>query len=167
MDISKSQIPGAGYGAFLTYFGARKLKDEVEEANCQLVAESEPRLADTKIPLRATHPGKGDVLVRLQGENLHGNHNCDYWPLTSLPLRAKIQHSTSEKKYVTVKLKGHDISEHACLANRPEDGVGFLGMNSPSDYVPCPGIKFKLNSCIDLGAYAPLSPTGKCAHSLW
>lgn len=118
-------------------------------------------------PLVADLVGGTREMVRLTGENIHGNFNSVYWPNTSVPVKAKMRKDGLQKSAVFQKhheklhLVGRGMQSHPELENRPKDGIGHLGLHTDSDYEPVTGIAFSENLCIDLGIYGPLSFTGK------
>lgn len=164
VTVSESKIPGAGLGAYLTYLGARALRSEKKAKYRQLLGESISVYSNMFDPLKARGEDGRTTLVRLTGEHLLSPFNCLYQPSTSIPLEARIPSDASASVFprcsVNVKLSGQGIQFHHEMINRPENGIGFLGLNDNSDFISVPGRQFHLRSCIDLGAYGPLRLTG-------
>lgn len=159
-------------GAFLVYMGARKLKPERAVIANQIVDSSVYYSPKTKEKLFAETPDGRTVAVRLHGENLHGNYNCQYWPRTAIQmLQASflphvIERSIIFRKAVErIKIVGSGMESHPELATRSAEGIGNLGLYCDQDYEHVPGVAFAVDLCIDLGIYGPLSKTGKSSIS--
>jgi len=70
IDVRESTIPGAGLGAFLTYVGARTLK----EGKQKKVGDITP--ACTRYLTEAVLPGSGNGLtVKISGKDIHGDEH--------------------------------------------------------------------------------------------
>jgi hypothetical protein len=174
IEINESKIANAGLGAYLTYMGARKVKPERLKVVGPILMDSLASIAETMVPLIAEKPGGRTVLVKLKGNNLHGNHNSEYWASTAdlldaeIPITAIGRNKVFRKQNERLSLHGKGIQSHTELENRPLGGIGLLELYTDSDYVPAPGIVFNETLCIDLGVYAPLGITGKYGlHTLW
>jgi hypothetical protein len=143
ITVKQSNIPGAGNGAFLTFKRARKLKDALVRAlttkmHKEIDVEDETL---TKQPLRAQSWDGFGCSVKLSGDNLHGNHNSDYWPKDG---------------------SGHDLDQPKPPTTRDGNPLfGFLRMHTEADYKPAPkltfsNVKFKgSENTIMLGRYGP------------
>ena len=161
VDVKTSTIPGAGVGAFLTYVGAKLLNTTSKTFKIceELLSDSWHHEPMTMSRLSAVMPDGQTKSLFLTGENLHGNHNCVYWPkrLPSKPLSAKVDGTA-----IKIKIAGECLETFEELRNRPKDGIGHLGMYTEENYedvtgIPCPpNLVFKL-----VGPYGPLSPNGK------
>ena len=183
IGIGPSEIPNSGRGAFLTYYGARRLKNpQLAQVTSRILADSRVYIPETREVLQAVMPNGRCVSVSLMGENLHGNHNCMYWPLTarevrneglSKTLQARISKEDRDNSLLftkpteTVQLVGEGMQSHVELESRPADGIGFLKLYNESDYEPVSGVRFGLNLSIDLGVYGPLSRAGEHDVLVW
>lgn len=180
---AKSQIPGAGFGAFLAFKGARELCPESRERGERLLLERsvvyEPI---TMEPLQAVmEDGGSGVTVKLKGDNLHGNNNCVYWPPKAREvLRAKIPRERISrgsifenlKEKVKVRVVGESIhgseefEAYSVSGNGPLQPIGHLGIHVAADYKSAPHItsfpkELAKSNCIDLGRYGPFRVQGE------
>lgn len=167
--MEKSRIPNAGLGAFLTYMGARKINKDSETFKIceELLSDCYFYEETTMSHLVAVMPDGLTKGVALTGENLHGNFNCVYWPkYLSDPIKAQVPSTNpcteTVWKSVNVRIVGECVEAFQELRNRPENGIGHLGMYKPENYEHVSGIPYSQNFCFELDApYAPLGPRGK------
>jgi len=165
VDIGTSLIPNSGYGAFLTFLGARVLQPHLQEQSDKILENRIAHVPPTMFPLSATTPDGSIVRVAMAGDNLHGNDNCLYWPESSIPLFAP----KSNGDLVRVKTKGANIraESDSSLAfvtsarkKRNGRGLGFLEIFAETDYIHDSSREFCSYSdgcgLIDLGRYGPL-----------
>ena len=145
MDVKTSSICNAGYGAFLTYRGARVLKKSALVRSTRLMQEH-IAWADvgTLQPLVAQTLVGRSMSVIISGKNLHYNDNNIYWSKKLLsefaefgkknPIRGKSR-STNET-FDESKVDCHVHHEVKMLRGKIPDGqgLGFLGILSESDY---------------------------------
>jgi hypothetical protein len=75
VEVRQSLIEDAGLGLFLTFLGARCLKPDVKKWSQALKSHRHTLHVPTKEELLACLPDNSNLLVKLKGENLHGNHN--------------------------------------------------------------------------------------------
>lgn len=145
IQVRQSEIPGSGMGAFLTFRGARVLKEHLrEEADKKLAARvfHEPI---TMKPLEAISPDGFGITVKLTGNNLHGNQNNPYWRPEDLQ---------AEKDGTGNRLQSDDSSPD-------EERVGHLGLHTEDDYVSDPTIALRcVDFSIELGRYGPVLKSG-------
>lgn len=167
VDIRKSGIPNSGHGAFLTFRGARMLKQELQERNTRKLESRCCFIPKTMTPLHAMHTDGFGVKVTLTGRDLHGNRNSVYWPETLFPLQAYLP---GRPRPTDVQLTGENLhydsdeDEPLGLSCCPKR-IGFLGLHTASDYLPADDIEFASSSegCgyLSLGRYGPAGRTGK------
>ena len=132
VDIKQSGIPNAGYGAYLTYLGARVLNDSVKERGSALMKAhtvDENYGTTTHATLQAKTLGGRTMTVKLTGDNLHYNDNSLYW---------------TSKRWENYHIKKLDENEADCVVHDeverlrnqiPErKRIGFLGIHKESDY---------------------------------
>ena len=139
---------------------AKKLSEELIKDR-RVIVDS-----DTKLPLTAFYQDR-NVAVTLNGKNLHGNGNSNFFSFTRFPLEA----SLPDNKNVSVTVVPN--SAHECLQELrdkgeipyPKDGLGHLEMFTEDDYEADNTVTFssKDKECgyIDLGRYGPFLKTGK------
>jgi len=74
VNVRKSGIPNAGYGAFLTYVGAHRLNGAGRNKVASLIEKGAYQYPKTKYELTAVLPVKRKkVSVKLKGKHLHGD----------------------------------------------------------------------------------------------
>ena len=110
---------------------------------------------------------KMNISVTITGDNLHGNGNNAYFPLTRLPLTAICRDGNEIK----VKIGPHCVHEDIQRMQKekekklPKNGLGHLKIFSNEDYEPDDSIQFCSDDIgmglIDIGRYGPLKKTGK------
>ena len=145
MDVKTSSICNAGYGAFLTYLGARVLKKSALVRSTRLMQEHIARVdVGTLQPLVAQTIGGRRMSVRISGKNLHYNDNNIYWSKKLFsefaefrkknPIEGKSR-STNES-FDESNVDCHIHHEVKMLRDKipPGQGIGFLGIFSESDY---------------------------------
>lgn len=163
VNIRQSKIPGdSGFGAFLTFLGARKLKAEAKRLSEQI--RQHQMLVENDGLGFVSLDGVYNTSVSLVGNDLYGNGNTSHYPKTRFPLEAKM----SDDKTIAVKLTPHNIHESVQeLMNKyevkiQENGLGLLEIFTEEDYENDNTIKFdsKITGCIDLGRYGPFSQKG-------
>ena len=164
VDIRQSNIPNSGYGAFLTFLGARKLKEEAMRRTAHLMDGRVVIYNQTVEFLEATI-GHIDVSVSLKGKDLHGNSNNSHFSVTRFPLKATCPDGKEVNVIIGPDVVHDDIQG---LVNRgeinsPEDGIGFFNNFTEEDYEPDNTVQYCSKSCgtIDLGRYGPFLKTGK------
>ena len=79
MDIKASDIPNSGYGAYLTYLGARKLTPGAKARSARLIEAHDADEDETTEPLSATTIHGMTMDVTVKGLDLHSNDNSLYW----------------------------------------------------------------------------------------
>ena len=142
VNINQSTIPNAGYGAFLTYLGARVLKRQPLERSARLMKEHiVENDIDTHNSLDAETIGGRRMNVSLTGDNLHHNDNSIYWTkkrscefsnyLKSLPPGDGGSREFDESEVDCVI---HQEVEKLRKSIPQGEGIGFLGINQESDY---------------------------------
>lgn len=175
--VGKSSIPGAGYGAFLEFTGARRLNEQSNARRDRLITELVVYEPKTMQPLQAVpEDGGSGVTVLLKGENLHGNYNRLYWPSNARKvLKARILYEAVCKNTVfskateKVRIVGehiHDVLEYEAFSVNQSGSlqpIGHFGIQVACDYVKDPTIRtfFTGVNCIDLGRYGPFRNKGK------
>lgn len=145
MDVKTSSICNAGYGAFLTYLGARVLKKSALVRSTRLMQEHIARVdVGTLKPLVAQTLGGRRMSVRISGKNLHYNDNNIYWSKKLLsefaefgktnPIGGKLRSTNESFDESNVDCQIHH--EVKMLRDKIPDrqGIGFLGIFSESDY---------------------------------
>ena len=162
MEIGKSSVPGGGYGAFLTFLGARKLNRTFEiTADERLERRNVIYEADTSKPLETQSSEGFGVSVSLTGRNLHGNYNSIYWPQTVFSLPAVLDTGNE----VNVKLAGKNLHYDSEEEEEPlpfSKRFGLMDLQVESNYFPDNTSSFSnRNGLIDLGRYGPVVKTGK------
>jgi hypothetical protein len=119
--------------------------------------------SNTRDPLFAFFDGM-DVLVTLNGADLHGNGNCSHYSLTNFPLEATLPN----KKNVSVRFvpnRLHESIQDLRDNNEipfPKNGIGKFKMFTQSDYESDPSIDFSSErlGAIALGRYGPFDRNG-------
>ena len=116
-------------------------------------------------PLDAETPDGMRMSVSLVGDNLHDNGGRTYVAETRVFIPAVLPNGNK----VMVRTNGTAIHEDEDLAsvfhNEGNNGIGFLGLHSESEYIPDDNVTFC--SCsrgcalVDLGRYGPLLKTGE------
>lgn len=156
-------------GTFLKFLGTRVLNPEAQRRND---AEMNSRIyffAPTKHRLRAKLPDRSKISVSITGRDIHGNNNSDFWHRRGKPIQAVLScgsetrvvvHVSSDKDSFT-----DNIAKNAVSSVTKNNDIGFLGINSYSDYIPDDTCLFSSfnDGCgmIDLGCYGPFSKAGK------
>ena len=164
IEIRTSNIPNSGYGAFLTFLGARRLNTESTRRS-ELLLDSHVYYDPlTKTPLDAIMPDGTELSVTLSGENIHGNGNSSYWLPHNLCTDGAILPCGKDVK---VTIKQFDFQNYQPLINK-ENGIGFMGSHQPKDYVYDNNATFSSynNGCglVDLGLYGPFKKDGTFLH---
>lgn len=170
VTIRQSQIPNSGYGAFLTYLGARLLNEERRGRTYDVLYNSSGRPPDASLkPLEATFrrtkpifPESHRATVILKGENLDEYGGEEYWADTQNDLFAVINGS----KKIKIKLTDnnnelHDNGQDLLASRNLKPGevpIGFRKLQREAHYekVPIPFCSY-YRGCglIDLGRYGP------------
>jgi hypothetical protein len=164
INVRPSKIPNSGYGAFLTFLGARKLKEEAKKKSQELLCDRLYVESATTKALEATI-GHMNMSVVLRGEDLHGNWNNVLFPITRFPLKAIIPNG----KEVNIKLTPHSIHDDVKqLRDRKEikpldNGLGHFKIFTEEDYEHDDAIQYCSDDfgIVDLGRYGPFSKYGK------
>ena len=162
IDIRKSTIPNSGNGAFLTFLGARVLKARIRDNLKRLKKNRIVVSVPTTNHLEANIDDVTNAVVTIRGENIHGNGNSPYFPITRFPLKAKLPGGEKIQVRLGPTLIHEDIDQ--LQQNReiptPENAIGYLGVLSESDFESKDSTRFcSHNGCglIDLGRYGPFS----------
>lgn len=166
--VKPSQIPNSGSGAYLTYLGARLLKDDRRARAIDLLTDSTVSQIATMEPLTAELSSKGmRAKITLSGKDLHENNGSCYWPYTACPMPAVMPKT---RKMINVTLAGdkiHDIGEDLLEFRDLQPGetaIGFRNYHKESHYeeAPLPFCSY-YEGCgvIDIGRYGPFRPEGK------
>ena len=158
-----------GYGAFLTYIGALRLKRSEQVRGDRMIAKREPYFPETTQLLDVIDVDGWEKTLRITGENLHGNNNNCYWPRHMIPIKA-VKKTPSHIHTFFLKPTGHScyVSDEdeedakyveAKLREMKSKGlkpVGHLGIYSVEDYFPDQNVAFQLHgNVIDIGRYGP------------
>lgn len=152
IQVKQSEIPGAGMGAFLTFEGARLLKEELRTVAAKTREERIFHETDTTKPLEAAYPGGYGVAVKLTGKNLHGNNNIHYWPEEAL--------DAWKAKRASDDLDSDDEEESPNTVGAKR--IGHLGIHTENDYISDPSIELtSVNFSVELGLYGPVLKRGK------
>ena len=171
VTIRQSQIENSGYGAFLTYLGARLLNEERRGRTWDVLDNCSGRPPDASLkPLEATFrrtnpifPDSHRATVKLKGEHLDEYGGEEYWADTQNDLFAVMSGS---KNKIKIKLTDNNNELHDngqdLLASRDlqpgETPIGFRHLHRESHYdkVSIPFCSYFV-SCglIDLGRYGP------------
>lgn len=169
--MKQSEFEGGGFGAFLTYQGALKLKKEENERRQRMLHHRVPHFPKTTRLLDVADIDGIEKTLRITGENLHGNNNNCYWPRLMKPMKAKFGGFE-----LTVSLTGRSIyaddqdEEDALyveqklskMKSRSLKPIGFLGIHTIEDYVPANHLPFDMKGClIHIGRYGPFRNQGK------
>ena len=164
IDIRPSNIPNAGHGAFLTFLGARVLKKEAENRTSNLMKQHivDGEIA-TKRHLTASTMGGLKMDVTLTGRNLYRNENNPYWSKNREKALASNMDNNSNVRddfdENSVQCEIHQEVQRLRSKIPTGRGIGFLGINSESDYVED---KDKLCSfptgMFEIGRYGPFKP---------
>ena len=138
-SIEKSGIENSGYGAFLTYQGARVLKPRAAARSSRLIREHVIYSVGTHAPLVAETLGGRRMNVTLTGDNLHHNNNSIYWSKKCSERFFEFQ-NTREKPADLFDEDMASCNVHnevkSLRKNVPDGhGIGFLGINTVSDYM--------------------------------
>ena len=130
--VRESGIPGAGLGAFLTYLGARVLREDVqnvENVSRELLVVNNGGLT---MPLMATSRDGFGISVTLNGAMLVG------------------------KRCSSI------LGDHVHFDGRCPKLIGGHGVYNESDFVLVPEIElFSENCFIDIGRYGPAKKAGE------
>lgn len=169
--MQNSRFEGGGYGAFLTYLGALKLKQEERDRRERMLQHRDPYFPETTRLLDVADVDGIEKTLRVTGENLHGNNNNCYWPRLRIPKKAKI-----DSRKVTVSLTGASVyandqderdaewvEEKLQMMKRTGlQPIGHLGIHCLQDYVPADHVPFDLRGAqVHLGRYGPFRNQGK------
>lgn len=171
VTIRQSQIENSGYGAFLTYLGARLLNEERRGRTWDVLDNSSGRPPDASLkPLEATFrrtepifPGSHRATVKLKGENLDEYGGEEYWADTQNDLFAVMGGS---KNKIKIKLTDnnnelHDNGQDLLASRNLQPGeipIGFRHLHRESHYekVSIPFCSYFVGcGLIDLGRYGP------------
>ncbi len=171
INIRKSNIPNSGSGAFLTFLGARKLKEEAKQKSINILMGRIYVESDTTKSLQAKI-GNYNLAVTLKGHDLHGNGNNNHFTCTRFPLQARDPGNGHE---YSVKIGPHEIHEDIQnLRDRkeipfPKNGLGFLQMFTEKDYEDDDEIKYNSDQFgnVDIGRYGPFLKTGERPVYSW
>lgn len=163
INIRESKIANSGYGAFLTFLGARKLKEEARKKSIDFLKDRIYVESDTTKNLQAKD-GNFNMSVKLMGSDLHGNGDSNFFTFTRFPLLAK---DLNGKEY-SVKIGPHHIHEDIKELRKrkempfPENGLGLLCMFSDGDFESDNETKYSSEEfgIIDIGRYGPFLKTG-------
>ena len=162
IDIRKSTIPNSGNGAFLTFLGARVLKSRIRSHVRRLKKNRVVVSVLTTNHLEAHIDEVTKAVVTIRGENIHGNGNSPYFPLTRFPLKANLP--TGEKIHVRLGPKHIHEDIDQLKQNKeipaPENAIGYLGVLDDSDFESKSSARFcSHDGCglIDLGRYGPFT----------
>jgi hypothetical protein len=145
VDVKTSNIPNAGYGAFLTFLGARVLtKEALDRSNRLLDSHVHCDALETLQPLLAQTLGGRRMSVNLTGNNLHHNNNSIFWSKRRWQ-KFDVLLTQNENGIFRPSLETFDESKVNCnihqevemLRDRVPVGqrIGFLDIHSESDYV--------------------------------
>jgi len=168
INIRQSGIPDSGYGAFLTFLGARKLKERARILSEKLMKDrlefEEFYDENEEPPTLEAVIGDYNVIVTLTGQDLHGNGNCTYFSYTRFPLKAKLY-----DKIQNVFIGPNEVHDDVqALRSRneiasPENGLGKLKMFTDDDYESDDETQFCSidQGTIDLGRYGPFLLTDR------
>jgi hypothetical protein len=137
--VKTSNIPNAGYGAFLTYLGARVLTKEASDRSKRLLDKHvHCDNLDTLQPLQAQSLGGRRMSVKLTGNNLHYNDNSIFWSKKRWKKFDDfyLEANASLESFDESKVNCHIHQEVEMLRNRVPDGqrIGFLDIHGESDY---------------------------------
>lgn len=172
IHVEESGFEGGGYGGFLTYLGALKLRDDVAKRGAQILQSRHVYFPKTTCLLDVVDPTDGyEKTLRIVGENLHGNHNNCYWPKMQIPREAL---SPKTGRTLTVSLTGassyvddQDATDAEYIERRLDfmktwgmKPIGYLGIYTIHDYVPA-DVPLDLHGrMIHLGRYGPFQNKG-------
>jgi hypothetical protein len=160
----ESRIPNAGYGAFLSFVGARRLTKESMERNDGLLEDADYKCNLENEPLDATmDEGRSGVSVRLEGAGLD-RYGRQYVSTTKLV--ALIQSNTltegsvlrTGQQRVRIYVEGMPsiLDRKAYYVSDPNRRIGHLGIHMESDYKWIKNPIFPaFFDLIDLGRYGP------------
>lgn len=165
LAASKSTIPNAGNGVFLTFLGARELKPSRRRRGRELIADRPAKEPNLSFPIDAIHPDGFGITVTITGEHLH----CPYNSLCLLPsLKALVLDSTGNERQMKVRFSDPELpyyEEELAAFRDPTEKIGLLGIYTEADYVPAPKRTFSSQNrkCgyIDIGRYGPFRKSGK------
>jgi len=146
--VDESKIPGARFGAFLTFLGARKLDKKLQEKREAFRAQVEYRELPTMKSLTARLPGGFHASVSLTGDDLHGNNNSEYFC---------IQNASSDCG--NKENHDHPTSGHA---------IDQFKLFTESDYKQDSSIKFyPASNLLHLGRYGPFRKRDRKTEPLY
>lgn len=166
VDIRKSLIPNSGHGAFLTFVGSRILKQESKRLSKKFMrGRFALDVPTTRYLEYKTTDGMTSSLT-IKGDNIHGNDNNPYFPLSRFPIYGKLENGVEFR----VKIRGLNVHEDIDLLKErgelpsPKIGLGHLCIHSELDYV-----NDEMSFCsydkgcglIDLGRYGPFLKAGE------
>jgi hypothetical protein len=172
IDVRSSEFEGAGYGAFFTYLGALKLKEDAQkERGARMIAARQVYVPETAKRRNVTDVDGYERSLRVTGENLHGNGNAVYWPVCKIPLSAMLK-----GRRVSVSLEGSSLEYNDEVDERDTIlaqeklrrmrtkgrlPIGFLGIHSIEDYVDDRTIPLDMTgNSVRLGMYGPFRKLG-------
>jgi len=166
LHTGESHIPNSGFGAFLTFEGARLLKPEAAKRSKQIIKDRYPVDVPSARLLEAKGIDGMNVSVSLKGDNLHGNGNNPYFRVTRFPLKAILQNG----KKVQVTIGPESIHEDIDLLRKNNeipfhtDGFGHFKMVTKDDYAESEeDFCSHSDGCglIDIGRYGPFLPSDR------
>lgn len=169
IDIDRSTIPGAGWGAFITYLGSSHLQPRLCRLNNRIMERRTLHTPKTSQSITFRRPDGQLASLKLTGTNLHGNDNNLYWPQTMLPLKSSRSVPGRRRPVIEhVYLTGqnlHDDPELRALRSREskhdkDHRIGHLNALLSTDYVHGNAEFNVRDSSIYVGRYGPLRREG-------
>jgi hypothetical protein len=170
--VAASKIPGAGYGAFIEFTGARRLNAVSSARRERLYEEMTlcPQFAERTLEAVPEENGSG-VSIKLTGRDLHSKENRLYQPKRAMnKLRAKYSGRTVAVRVVGENI--HDVEEFEAYyvsESSPFRSIGYLGTQIFCEYTRDPRItSFNMeDNCINLGRYGPFRREGTARDLQW
>jgi hypothetical protein len=155
VEVGASSIPGAKLGAFLTYIGARKLRESAKAKGQEVYKGRCPLINELKRTVEAKYPVGNTVTVKVTGEHLLGRNSYDY------VFADEINNEPP-------------AAQHPEPISRGQPRIGSVGAYVEDDYLRDSSTQFngKMHS-IDLGRYGKyllntrlptLSEFNACSH---
>mmetsp|Transcript_11814 Transcript_11814/g.32744 ORF Transcript_11814/g.32744 Transcript_11814/m.32744 type:complete len:1756 (+) Transcript_11814:258-5525(+) len=167
--VRHSTIPGASLGAFIQYLGSFHLKPEIKSMYRRIMENRTCHLPRTATSKEFTRSDGQLCALKLTGENLHGNDNKLYWPITQVPLLTSQDNTKTWKIHVTGE-QIHDNHEFDALRARVKKHcrpIGKLGILLESDYVPVDAPFDAHNASIHIGRYGPVKKEDRKTESFF
>lgn len=167
VSIRQSQIPNSGYGAFLTYLGARLLNEERRGRTWDVLDNSSQavpkQLEATFRRVKPIFPDSHLVTVTIKGENVDEYGEGECWADTEDDLFAVMKGSKNEVKIKLTDNKGelHDNGQDLLASRNLKPGetpIGFRNFHKEAQYerVPIPFCShYPGCGFVDLGRYGP------------